>query len=202
LSEGSAAPAPGAAPQPPLGVVLCGGASRRMGRDKATMGDPPWAHRVADTLQRAGCDPVVLLGEPPVACTDLDRLRAGGWELVEDRRAGAGPATALADYLADTGADPASGQHRGLVFAACDLPDLDPADVQQLMAVVAGSGGSAAHNLRGRAQLSLVALDHAEVARIAGYRVPAGLSLAELIGQPLLVEPIDSTTVEDVDQPR
>ena len=87
MSEGSAAPSPGVAPHPPLGVVLCGGASRRMGRDKATMGDPPWAHRVADTLQRAGCDPVVLLGEPPVARTDLDRLRAGGWELVEDCRA-------------------------------------------------------------------------------------------------------------------
>lgn len=166
------------------------------------MGDPPWAHRVADALQRAGCDPVVLLGEPPAATTELDRLRAGGWELVEDRRPGAGPATALADYLADAGADPVSGQHRGLVFAACDLPDLEPADVQQLVAVVAGSGGAAAHSLGGRAQLSLVALDHAEVGRIAGYRAPAGLSLAQLIGQPLLVEPLDSATVEDVDQPR
>ena len=173
-----------------------------MGRDKATIGDPPWAHRVADTLQLAGCDPVVLLGEPPVGRTDLDRLRAGGWELVGDHRPGAGPATALADYLALSRADPGPGRACGLVFAACDLPGLEPADVQQLVAVVAESGGSAAHSLRGRAQLSLVALDREEVGRIAGHRVPEGLSLTDLVGQPVLVEPIDSATVEDVDEPR
>ncbi|MEZ5239422.1 MAG: DUF3151 family protein [Microthrixaceae bacterium] len=69
------------------GVVLCGGSSTRMGRDKASIGSPPWAHRVAGALAAAGCPAVELQGGDPELGTSL-------WEHHEDEVPGGGPAPA------------------------------------------------------------------------------------------------------------
>lgn len=92
------------------GAVLCGGASRRMGRDKAliVVDGRPLALRVADAVTAAGAADVVAVGG------DTDALRAGGLTVVADADPGAGPLTGIVTALAATSDD--------IVFvAACDL---------------------------------------------------------------------------------
>jgi molybdopterin-guanine dinucleotide biosynthesis protein A len=108
----------------------------------------------------------------------------------------------VADFLADAWAEGRLAREPGLVVAACDLPELRSTDVRQLAEAAIDAGGSAAFGVRGRAQLSLLALHSAEVARIARTAFPAGLSLRELVGDPVLVEPLDDRNVEDIDEPR
>ncbi|HEX2785027.1 MAG TPA: NTP transferase domain-containing protein, partial [Ilumatobacteraceae bacterium] len=61
----------------PLGAVLCGGASRRMGVDKATLRiqGVAMARRVADVLLAAGCALVIAVGGDSV---ELRRLGLDG----------------------------------------------------------------------------------------------------------------------------
>ncbi len=92
------------------GAVLCGGASRRMGRDKAliVLDGHPLAVRVADAVAAAGASDVVAVGG------DANALRAGGLTVVADADPGAGPLTGIVTALAATDDD--------IVFvAACDL---------------------------------------------------------------------------------
>jgi molybdenum cofactor guanylyltransferase len=120
---------------PPFaGAVLCGGASRRMGRDKAliALDGVALATRVAGAIRAAGGAPVVAVGG------DLDALRAEGLAALPDDDQlggpGAGPLAGILTALrrpADTngtgrlrgpGATPGPGA--GIVFvAACDLVD-------------------------------------------------------------------------------
>lgn len=92
------------------GAVLCGGASRRMGRDKALLEveGQAMAVRVAAALVDAGADPVVAVGG------DADALAAVGLEVVADETPGEGPLGGLVTALAVA--------PRPIVFAAaCDL---------------------------------------------------------------------------------
>lgn len=183
------------------GVVLCGGNSTRMGRDKATIGDPPWAHRVAAVLEQSGCVPVDLLGVPDVDRDSRGILAAGRWELIADRRPGAGPATALADYLAGVRDRGELDNGTRLVVAACDLPNLMAEDVEMLDSQVATAGGLAAFSIAGRPQLSLLSVDPVEVQRISRTAVAEGMSLRSLLGQPsVLLAPVDAQRVTDVDE--
>lgn len=104
------------------GAVLCGGASRRMGADKALVpvDGVPMAERVARTLESAGCAPVVLVGGDP------GPLAALGRTLVADRWPGAGPLGGVITALQTSRA-------QDVVVAACDLPWLDPSAVQALL---------------------------------------------------------------------
>lgn len=97
----------------PVGAVLCGGASRRMGADKATIpvAGVAMARRVADTLIAAGCSPVVAIGGDAV---ELSRL---GLEYVPDEFPGEGPLGGVLTALA-IGSP--------VVVVACDLPNLRP----------------------------------------------------------------------------
>jgi molybdopterin-guanine dinucleotide biosynthesis protein A len=108
------------------GAVLCGGASRRMGRDKALieLDGVMLAERVARVLEAAGCDPVVFVGG--------DAARLGpptGRTVVADGWPGQGPAggvlTALG-HFAGTDADT-------VVVAACDLVTLSTDAVAAVM---------------------------------------------------------------------
>jgi molybdenum cofactor guanylyltransferase len=92
------------------GAVLCGGASRRMGRDKAlvSVDGRALALRVADALRAAGAEPVLGVGG------DLAALAALGLAGVPDEEPGAGPLTGILTALAQ-GAAPVT------FVAACDL---------------------------------------------------------------------------------
>ncbi|HYE07186.1 MAG TPA: molybdenum cofactor guanylyltransferase [Planctomycetota bacterium] len=94
-------------------AILAGGASRRMGRDKAllTIGGETLLHRTA----RIGAE----FGEIIV----VGRRRPGDWDLpatfIPDDRPGEGPLAAIDSVLAQT-------PYPTLVIP-CDLPRLDPA---------------------------------------------------------------------------
>ena len=102
-----------------IGAVLCGGASRRMGADKATLrvGGVAMARRVADALVAAGCSPVVAVGGDSVELAGL------GLEHIDDEFPGEGPLGGVLTAL--TVGSPA-------VVVACDLVDLAPATVKSL----------------------------------------------------------------------
>lgn len=124
----------------PVGVVLTGGASKRMGVDKATLvvGGKPMAVRVADAMWEAGCHPVEAQGG------DAAAIEQYGLDVIADLDPGCGPVTAIRDALRRHAT-------RDVVVAACDLVDLDCATVRSLIttgrsnrsvdAVVAATGG-------------------------------------------------------------
>jgi molybdopterin-guanine dinucleotide biosynthesis protein A len=105
----------------PTGVVLTGGASRRMGSDKALLSvdGVAMAVRVAAALTGGGCDPIICQGG------DVDALTALGFDVVPDSRPGDGPVPAILDAL--------TRHDRDLVICACDLPWLDATTVARLL---------------------------------------------------------------------
>jgi molybdopterin-guanine dinucleotide biosynthesis protein A len=94
-----------------IGVILAGGASRRMGRDKAALpwGDGTLLEYMRALLLAAGVDRVVVLGKPEEA------------DGMADETPYAGPVRALLDYLQSVDAGP---QH---VVVPVDMPYLSPA---------------------------------------------------------------------------
>ena len=107
------------------GAVFCGGASARMGRDKAllVLAGEPLVGRAARVL--AAVAPRVLL-----ACGSAPRYAELGHELVLDREAHGGPLAGLEAVLARLeGAD--------AVYAcalACDMPYVDESVFRTLLA--------------------------------------------------------------------
>jgi molybdopterin-guanine dinucleotide biosynthesis protein A len=102
-------------PKPLAGVVLCGGESTRMGREKALIpvnGRPLVLH-VAGLLARA-CDPVFLAPGRP------GRLGPLGYPELEDAAPGAGP---LGGVVAGLAASP----HELVAAVAVDMPFASPA---------------------------------------------------------------------------
>jgi len=150
---GAGSPLPLPPPTPAsafAGAVLCGGASRRMGRDKALIAveGQALAVRVAAVMSAAGADPVLAVGG------DLAGLRAAGLDAVPDDAPGEGPLTGVLTALrrltspvtrsppADgpLPALPTQGPEIGIVFvAACDLVAPDPAAVRATVAALAAS---------------------------------------------------------------
>ncbi len=111
-----------------LGAVLTGGASRRMGRDKATLpiDGVAMADRVAAAL-RTGCAEVVAIGPSE---------RAGAQQPVADLFPGEGPVGGVITALREA-------ERRGCSHAfvvACDLAFLDAATVQRLLVAGLGPG--------------------------------------------------------------
>ncbi len=106
-----------------VGVVLTGGASSRMGTDKAfvVVDGAPMVVRVADALWEAGCHPVECQGG------DVDRISALGLSAIPDMTPGAGPVSAIREAL--------RRNHGPIVVAACDLADLDAATVRSVIDV-------------------------------------------------------------------
>ena len=107
------------------GVVLIGGASRRMGVDKAglRLDGRSMADRVADALLAGGCRTVIGYGSGPRA-EELDL------DVHPDRFPGEGPLGGLVGAL---------GVCRGevVVVASCDLPFLDGVTVGRLVDALA-----------------------------------------------------------------
>ncbi|MFV0525393.1 MAG: molybdenum cofactor guanylyltransferase [Acidimicrobiales bacterium] len=131
-------------PVPParvVGAVLCGGRSRRLGRDKALVevGGVPLALRVAGAMRTAGVDPVVAVGGTAGGVLGLPT--------VADRHPDSGPLAALATALwwARTGL---------VVVAACDLALLTGDHVAALVAA-ADAGTAAVAEIDGVVEPSL-----------------------------------------------
>jgi molybdopterin-guanine dinucleotide biosynthesis protein A len=109
---------------PLAAVVLAGGASRRMGRDKATLpyhGATLIEHIVSVVRQR--CTPVFVIAAPGQPLPDLDA------EVLRDEVRGVGPLVATGRGLraaADIGAPRA-------FVCAVDLPYLDAALIEVLL---------------------------------------------------------------------
>lgn len=114
----------------PAGVVLTGGASSRMGTDKALIDvdGVPMVVWVVDALRAAGCRPVQCQGG------DLDALAELGLDGFADDAPGAGPVVAIRQAVRRLDGP--------VVVAACDLADLDAASVDAV--VEAGSAAGAA----------------------------------------------------------
>ncbi len=108
-----------------LGAVLTGGASRRMGRDKALLAvdGVALAERVAQALAAAGCAPVILAGQLP----GLSALGRPVWPDAPT----AGPPHPLRGVCTVLARSTAPR----VLFAPCDLPALGPADLAALLAV-------------------------------------------------------------------
>lgn len=119
----------------PLGAVLCGGASRRMGADKATMpfDGVAMARRVADALLGAGCYPVIAIGG------DADDLGRLGLERIADEFPGEGPLGGVLTALSV--GTPAA-------VLACDLPNIRASTVTALIEALGLHDASIAHSDR------------------------------------------------------
>lgn len=116
---------------PTVGAVLCGGASRRMGRDKALIerDGTAMAVRVSESLRAGGCEEVRAIGG------DVNGLGTHGLDVVPDRYPGEGPLGGLASAL---GSVPTGTV---LVVAPCDLLAPDPDTASTLLTVLAGTEG-------------------------------------------------------------
>ena len=110
---------------PLAAVVLAGGASRRMGRDKATMPHPRGAtmveHAVAAVSRR--CAPVFVMAAPGQALPDLGEAR-----VLRDEARGVGPLLATGRGLR---AAAEAGLERAFVCAV-DMPELSDEVIDQL----------------------------------------------------------------------
>ena len=172
------------------GVLLTGGASRRMGTDKAriTLKGETLAARAARVLS-AACDPVIEVG-PSVS----------GLPAIQEDPPGAGPLVAL---LAGVGA---LGNPRAVVLLACDLPFVE-APLLRLLVEWPGTG-TVIPEVGGRFQYACArygpaALDEALVVlRAGGSSLRAiGDSNCEYLGVSQWGDVATERSFADVDSP-
>jgi len=184
-----------------LGAVLTGGASRRMGTDKArvVVGGRALAAIAADALWAAGATDVVLVGGDAPALVEV----VPGARVVADRHPGEGPLGGILSAFDHVGAT-----HPGVdlvAVVACDMPRLDGHAITALVEAVGAdpTAAAAAAVVAGRPQ-PLTAVWRPAVAGpvlreafAAGERAPRRvLPRLRLVG----VHGLD-TAVVDVDSP-
>jgi len=107
------------------GVVLAGGQSSRMGRDKANLEyqGQSFLDRAQSLLLTVGCSPVLISGRP-----DLP----GG---IQDHLPGQGPALSMLDALTAV-----SPECKGVLFIPVDMPLLQSVDLLPLISGQSGKG--------------------------------------------------------------
>lgn len=169
------------------GVVLAGGASSRMGLDKALLpsatGDPlTLAERQIALLRRSGADRVFvsLRRDGPVSSAAIvPRYRGDAPEVVYDERPDTGP---LGGIVAAMMRDP----HLHLIVLAVDMVGVGPDIIGALVAASTAEAG-AAPSVSGRLEaLCAVYPPHAAVAaeaEIRGPRRSPSALLARLVGE-------------------
>ncbi len=160
------------------GAVLAGGASSRMGRDKAfvEVGGRTLLDRAVAALADAAVDPVVVVGG------DHDRIVDAGHPFVPDQHPGEGPLGGILTALDALETDV-------VVVLACDLVDASPLAVSSLVGAL-GAADVAVPVVEGRAQW-LHAVWHRRAAPVlaaafaAGERAPRraveGLVVVEIL---------------------
>jgi molybdopterin-guanine dinucleotide biosynthesis protein A/endonuclease/exonuclease/phosphatase family metal-dependent hydrolase len=116
---------------PPFTVaMLAGGASRRMGEDKALLdvdldGEPMGARILVSSILAGATEALAVGGNAPA-------LREQGWTFVADRWPGEGPLGGLITALE-------RAAHPIVVVLGCDHPDVDPAEIVALVEAVAAN---------------------------------------------------------------
>lgn len=162
----------------PVGVILTGGASKRMGVDKSTLvvDGKPMVVSVADALWEAGCHPVECQGGNEATIGEY------GLPVVADREPGRGPLVAIAEALA---------RHVDcdVVVAACDLPDLDASAVSATIAAA-----------RGRTDLDVAVASDGDRHMLACWRAGTVGRLAALVrdGVVAYLDALDALRTVDV----
>ena len=174
------------------GAVLAGGASRRMGTDKAfiELDGQTLLDRAVTALVDGGAQSVVVVGG------DRPRIESAGHRFVPDLHPGEGPLGGIITALEATDADL-------VVVLSCDLVDASPLAVSSLVAVAA-SADVAVPVVEGRAQWlhagwRRTALASLQAAFAAGERAPrravGGLSVIEILdGSPCWYADADAPT--------
>jgi molybdopterin-guanine dinucleotide biosynthesis protein A len=147
-------------------LVLCGGRSTRMGRDKASLpfGGDTLVTRVVEILRGVVPD-VVLVAREGQAVPD-------GVAVVRDPAEGLGPLAAIAAGLASLRTDRA-------FVAPCDVPLLVPALVRRLLEE-AGTSLACVPRIEGRA-MPVCAVYRREVAAVASALVAGGERRAQAL---------------------
>lgn len=122
------------------GAVLAGGASRRMGRDKAliVVGGTTLVERAVGALGEAGAEPVVVVGGDPAP------FRALGLDPVPDRWPGEGPLGGIITALHTVPADI-------VVVLSCDLTEPSSIAVRTVVSAL-GTADVAVPVVEGRTQ--------------------------------------------------
>lgn len=177
----------------PVGAVLTGGGSRRMGRTKALVPyrGEPLAARVAGAMHDGGCDPVVLVGG------DVEELAVLNLPMLADRWPGQGP---LGGVISALGA----GGDADVVVAACDLAGLHGGAVRRMVeappAGVAVAFGRRRHPTLGRWTRDVAS--ELEAIFAAGERSLMGaLDALEAIGVPVVHVQLDERQLRNVNTP-
>jgi len=111
---------------PVTGVVLAGGASRRMGRDKAFL-DLGGRPLIAHVLERMG----EVCAETLIVANDIPRYAGLGVRVVPDVFPGVG-------VLGGLHAGLAAAQHDLILAVGCDMPFLNPALLRAFVAWAEG----------------------------------------------------------------
>lgn len=179
-------------PSDAVGVVLCGGASQRMGTDKATLelAGVAMARRTADALREFGVGIVMTVGG------DAPALAGFGDRHVDDQHPGQGPLGGVATAV---------GAARGstLVVVACDLPDLDPELLSALWAAGAAldDGRVVVPVAEGREQWAVAMVPGAVAALVVDRFAAGARSLREGYGEVVRVDLGDSRSLLDLDTP-
>jgi molybdenum cofactor guanylyltransferase len=166
------------------GIVLAGGASRRMGTDKrlALVDGEPMLRRVASVVTSAVDELIVVVA--PARPLPPGVLEGLGARVVSDRRAGAGPLAGIEAGLLGASAD------RVLVVAG-DLPWMQPSLLHALLDGL--SEADAVVAVGGRGQEPLLAAYRRHPALAAATRL---LDTGERRAKALLRE-LTVATVED-----
>ncbi len=109
-------------------MVLAGGASRRMGRDKATMAHPSGTTMVEHVVSvlRPRCESIFVIAAPGQSLPELPAM------VVRDELRGVGPLLATGRGLREAAA---AGAQRAFVCAV-DMPNLTTAVVDELAGYV------------------------------------------------------------------
>ena len=121
-----------------LGAVLAGGASSRMGTDKAfiEIDGVPMVVRAARALRAAGAEPTLVVGG------DAARLEVLGLDAVGDRHPGEGPLGGVITALGTL--DTHHGAIEAVVTLPCDVISPDAAAVRRVLDGLAATAGDAA----------------------------------------------------------
>ena len=179
-------------PSDAVGVVLCGGASQRMGTDKATLelAGVAMARRTAGALREFGVGTVMTVGG------DAPGLAGFGDRHVDDQHPGQGPLGGVATAVA-------AAPGATLLVVACDLPDLDPELLSALWAAGAalGDGRVVVPVVEGREQWAVALVPDAVAALVVDRFAAGARSLREGYGEVARVDLGDGWSLLDLDTP-